>query len=273
MSVGWIAVQVLLVLLHVRQMEDPETLAAGRVAVRLDRAFAKDVDLWRILFFCLHLPLFGYPAYLAAGWSWFPGETNWARLGRNLLSLAGLIVSFISVVWTVSWGAAGSYVWLRDRRLSRTYPAIRTTWYTALGVVPLWSWWTAASASHYLQMTGFLDRNTAAWPGSRDKPSLDLVYTFTSFFEPGTFLYYVVDEAFEFTCRVLLFMGILLELAFFYLAILWPELIGLDVKKKDVAGTRISVGSLMLKLVVFLAYLVCYDSGGTHKASWTEVLG
>lgn len=106
------------------------------------------------------------------------------------------------------------------------------------------------------------EQETASWPARREKPPLDIFYSFTPFFEPGTILCYVVGEGFEFTCRTALFIGMLFTLTFYHLAFLSPEFLRLEVKGKYMAGTKVSAGNFIFAIVLLFAYLLCHDSAG-----------
>jgi uncharacterized membrane protein len=63
---GWFAVQTLLFLFHLREMSDMEMAATVRIAMTINAGLKKQASRWVNLFVVLHLPFFGYLAYLAS---------------------------------------------------------------------------------------------------------------------------------------------------------------------------------------------------------------
>jgi len=70
---GWAALQSLLALFHRREMSEMEMAAAVRVARALNAELKEHRWWWDALFVVLHLPFFGYPAYLVAFLCMVPG--------------------------------------------------------------------------------------------------------------------------------------------------------------------------------------------------------
>ncbi|KAK1752208.1 hypothetical protein QBC47DRAFT_416686 [Echria macrotheca] len=255
MFVGWTTVQALLVLLHLREMDELKMYAAVRTVQDLSRDLQKYSGHWQAFFIALHLPVFGYPAYLAAFRPWFPEDaTGFVWFLKGVASFFSEVIALISARLSFWFGLVGVF-WL-PRQLPGGVAIPFLLFY-----VPVWVWWTAASLSYTFQ--------NGPEGGSKYTPA-----NFTSFFEPHTFMYHVVDQGFVYTGDTLWFLFFVLSMAFAYWLIFFSWDVSMDAKQYEaLARKMVSAGNVIFTVVMFSVYLASYDAAGTFKPWWTELLG
>jgi hypothetical protein len=257
---GWVAVQLLLVLLHRREMNEIEMVATVRAARTLNGELKEHGPRWYSLFIVLHLPFFAYPAYLATFKPWFSenatGFASWLRdYGERVYPLfaTGII-----------WLAFGSLIiGIQHILTARETPA---PWKFIFPFAIPWLvvWFLASWSSYIVQYSGDSSRS----PDS------------ALFFKPHSPLYYIVDRSFE-KFFLLLFNGFLMlgllsvELAI-YFNTFFPAYDPSEASLPENKPTRkisSSWGNALFVLVIFGLYLHWYDPSKTWKPNWTDFLG
>ncbi|KAI9866507.1 MAG: hypothetical protein M1813_001058 [Trichoglossum hirsutum] len=256
LTFGWSAVQTLLLLFHLREMSKMEMAAAVRIARTVNAELEEQAGRWNTLFIVLHLPFFGYPAYLASFHPWFSEHaTGFVGFLKGCGWFLGILVSLLVVKFTF-WGSIfGTFSGLtRISGLGKllfllTFPVSC-------------AWLIASSWSYYQQNCG-------------DK-SKYCVGNFTSFFEPQSPMYYIVDESFDVLYKglwLLLFLA-LISLVYFVTVMPMEDFdILASSNSTSIARKMSSLGNALFVLAVFVLYLIWYDPSKTSKPTWTDVLG
>lgn len=123
-----------------------------------------------------------------------------------------------------------------------------------------WAFWFVASVSRSLQDYMML------FGVSVDKPR--------HFWGGGAsmVLYYTVDWGFEFILAALTFLvALYIVLVSFGCIFLWDS--QPHKNKVGISPRQVSTGNAAFTAIIFFIYVVSYDSAGTHKPWWTELLG
>jgi hypothetical protein len=254
---GWWSVHILLVLFHLREMDEIEMAAAVRIARIINAELKEQAFGWNSLFVVLHLPFFGYPAYLAAFNPWFPEDaTGIEAYLRNFAIRIPLSVA-IAIIPGIFVPSIGSIV-----RLLRIKGFVQKLAFMLIFL--LFSASLAVSGMSYMLQQLCVE-------------SLRLCpETFTSFFTPQTPMYYIVDESFEVVYNVvwLLLILALVSAVYFRMTIpIWDVNARTSSNSASVERKISSAGNTLFVLVVFVLYLIWYDPSKTSKQTWTDLLG
>ena len=248
---GWGAVQILLVLLHSREMDDLEMAAAVRITSSLHEELKKKSWIWTSMFLTLHLPFFGYPAYLVSFRPWFPDDASgflgFFRVTGDLLCR---ILAFTTAWLGFMGGLSVLFVVLSGDRwaFKLTLPLV---------LLPVWFLVTAAPMSYAFQ---------EGPPGDKRYKN-----AFTSFFEPHSVMYYIIDEGFTYFLDAIFFSLLLVIVVSIYYLVFYATK-ALSHSDKT-SRARVSAGNVIFTLVVFAIFVASYDTTQTFKPWWTDLLG
>ncbi|KAH0537685.1 hypothetical protein FGG08_005550 [Glutinoglossum americanum] len=253
---GWSAVQTLLLLFHLRGMDEMEMKAAVRIARTINAELKEQADRWNALFIVLHLPFFGYPAYLASFHPWFSEHaTGFVGFLRGCGWFLGILVSLLVAKFTFWGGLFGTF-----RGLAQI-PGLGKMLFLLTFPVSC-AWLIISSWSYFQQNCG-------------DK-SKYCVGNFTSFFEPQSPMYYIVDESFDVLYKGLWLLLFLALISIVYFVTVMPNMdsdTSASSSSASIERKMSSLGNALFVLVVFILYLIWYDPSKTSKPTWTEVLG
>jgi len=148
----WASVQGLLVLLHLREMDELKMTSAVRIVQHLQADLEKHSQYWIGLFLALHFPIFGYSAYLATVSPWFPatqdaaGSADGLRWFVKMSEFSMSVFAFLGVSSAVLLGLfALPGEMLRKKRWKREM-------LVPLVYILAWIWLGASIASHIVQV-------------------------------------------------------------------------------------------------------------------------
>jgi hypothetical protein len=246
--VGWSVVQFLLFLLHLREMEETEMVAAVRITRRLNAQLKSQDFGWAILFFALHLPFFGYAAYFVSFRPWFPeNATGFIGFLKIVAGIGSMLLSGSVVLFEFIFGIGGFFFCLFvvdgfNKILVLTI------------LIPTVVWSMTSTMSYYMSHAPVSDR---------DGPDAN----FTSFYPPHTAMYYIVDQSFSYGLNTVLFLCFVGCMMAAYMTLFFaPE-------RPEIDQMRVSAGNVLFTLVVFGIYLFYYDATDTSKPWWTDLFG
>lgn len=243
---GWASVHVLLILFHLRELDEIEMSES----VRLVRIFNTELKsqvrgLGISVFIGLHLPLFGYPAYVA---TFRPLMTQHAEHPRGQLVWLQLIFETLGLVFVVC-----ATIMLAVAVLMRT-----------LGFgVPLFS--------HGRSWLGSAGSITSAWV-----VFAWLIYSVkpvvpdgsSDLFAAGTMWYYLFDVGSYWFSKAVSLVCFLLAMGAAYYALFF-----MPWKSDRARDGRVIAGNLICISIMFAIFLYRHDESRTAKPWWTEFLG
>ncbi|KAH7110753.1 hypothetical protein EDB81DRAFT_370282 [Dactylonectria macrodidyma] len=244
MVLGWAAVQALLVLTHLRAMDELDMAAALRITRATDAELKEHADWWMGMYMALHLSLFGYAAYLGACRPWISkdavGFPGFLRATYDFLECS---FCFTFAYFSIPVGVGALFRGVRDLRWTLKLPFV-------LVIMPLWFWMVAAPVSHVNQ----LSIENASGP--------------TLFFEPYTVMYYIVDMGFSYFLVSIWFLVLLVAMALAYFFTFFSSS-----KSESLDRKRVSAGNIVFTVVILVVFVRAYDETTTSKPRWTEILG
>jgi hypothetical protein len=251
---GWMSIQLLLVLLHSREMNQLDMKNAAKASKRLQERLEDQSWCWILLYIACHVPFFGYASYFFAITPWFPATTSgYMRYIKN--SCCYMELAFFSCICTFSFFFfLASLFWSRKRGLHRL------VWVLLGG--PLGFWLFMSSCYGLVAVFKCFEVSDDVKAQMEDLPA------WTKIFFPNQFPFLVWFSIALF-CFIILFYHLFIPPTTRLddlLAISAREEFGLDMK-------RISIGNAGFILVVFVIFITSYDPRGTFKPSWTEWLG
>ena len=243
--IGWVAVATLLVLLHLQEAVDMGSAAAIRITRELDAEFREARGWWTSLFIALHLPIFGYLAKLAC---WPP-----AKPGEDTFTAALMIMFGLSMILFLAYAIYRLIINVINARKYLQFLGILMIVVFEVWLLVAWN----SAADHYSNFYQ-ADRNEKPCNG-------------TSWFEPNTTWYYVVDMGWPyFSSAVGLLCLTGLMLVAYYLAFYAIESSN---ERDSIHRKRMSAGNFIVTAVTFVIYIVSYDESTTSKPEWVELLG
>ena len=245
---GWIAVQLLLLLLHSREMREAEMLASVQTALALRSELDRGAKVWRRLFFVCHLPLFAFLSHFVVFRLVLPSPLQWLDevymiLTDTLLSflfsisMIGILGCMIALICLTIILLVKSLIRFRSGEVSRLKSAnLAKLWIQCALAILLFSWVGLGSLTY-----------VGKFPSGKDpekyqshKPLFDV-----------RFVEFLVDGVFrKFSLEL-----IVLIIFLFFTLIPWALFM---VVEADLAYQRkkISVGNAAITLGVLLWYLL-----------------
>ncbi|KAK0717482.1 hypothetical protein B0T26DRAFT_710020 [Lasiosphaeria miniovina] len=268
MIAGWAAIQILLLLLHSRSMDEIDMAIVVRTTRTLNHSLAGAEDNWLYLYMAFHLPFFGYPSYLFAFGDWDPQShsgflhvllTVWYAVVYVVSSFAfvilwpSLIFGWIALL-TGSLDNTSKYFWKR----------------LLLFIFWLFPMTTAMvfSTVHFTEKAKHILGSNNIFPkiGAKDFYIFQFLLDYDI---PG--LQFLFHDVFDHVSSVLLFALALGLMVFLYsfLFVPWPT------KIDPPRSLRVwaSIGNTLFGGAAFLFVLLCYDPQNTYQPDWTEWLG
>ena len=272
---GWTAVQVLLLLLHAREMKEADMLASVQTARTLRSELTRGANSWKWLYFVAHLPLFGFLSYLVAFRFALPSPLQWvgALLTSIAISTSG-VLGYVSLLIAACCAIAlvlltiGAPILLVAKLIQLCRGAVSWLEFADLIVQTAIYWILNLAATLLSSWVGFGLMTYGMRSSAELHPEKYGPYTPLFSVEIVNLL---INEGFRkmvlgcFAFIILMFLCLI-----FWVLILQIEQHAADGESKR---TWISVGNAAMTLGVFSWYLFTYDETGTCKPAWVEWLG
>jgi len=250
MTLGWITVQLLLILFHIRDMGESEMASSVRVARILNAELNAKTTGWQAIYVIMHLPFLGYLSYLFAFRFTFPRGLHW--LGWFLQHLLAFIAAIVSrLCGTAFVGCVFGGILF----LSANY------------FVALMLLFIGAPLSIYLFFANWT-YSQKVWPSPKYNNGTD---EYVPLFTNPT-LDMLVDTAYRNTITGVWLLMVLALLTTVFCALLcWQDEDSLSGRRN--LRKRVSIGNAVIAVGMFLWYILTYDPSHTSKPDALDWLG
>ncbi|KAI9780257.1 MAG: hypothetical protein M1839_006817 [Geoglossum umbratile] len=264
---GWMSVQLLLLLFHIKDVGDLDVANSVRTAQLLDDKLQKEAIFWKAVYAAFHLPILSYLSYLLTFHLTFPHWLSWlGNIFQGILVIMATIIFYLSLLAVMICIFAGlRFLVLTIIRCA--YPDnsqdegpcynLRNGLLLLLLALPVLIWLGTANLT-YARKTRPTHRfnNNGTYHPIFTNPTLDML----------------VDSGYRKIVAGIWLLLILVWLTLIFCFTFFFQFEEGSAGKRSLRK-RVSVGNALIAVAVFIWYIVTYDPIGTRKPDWLEWLG